>query len=159
MTPRRLAASLAIVLGAAATAPRAEPPAVTVEMVRITRLTSAEADFTVTLAVSNPDDVELSVDEARADLAVEDVRIGKARLVAPLRVPPGGLGTASLVAHADWSATLRAAVAAAKRADAQTAAEPTVRYQVSGVAYLFGGLPVPFSRAGEFAWPRAIAAR
>jgi LEA14-like dessication related protein len=148
-------AACAAVAGAAL----AQSPTVTVESVRIDRVTSAEADFAVTLAVTNPDGSELSIDEARADLKVEDVDVGRAKLVEPLRVPARGQGVAKLVAHADWNATLRAAFAAAKRAEAQPAGDPKVRYTVSGVAYLFGGLPVPFSRSGEFAWPRTLVVR
>ena len=137
----------------------AQSPTVTVETVRIERITSAEADFAVTLQVTNPDRNELSMDDARAELKVEDVNIGRAKLTEPLRVPPGGQATARLVVHADWNATLRAALAAAKRAEAQPNADPTVRYSVSGTAYIFGGLPVPFTRTGEFTWPRNITIR
>jgi LEA14-like dessication related protein len=150
---------VAAALAACAGAPRAQSPAVTVESVRIDRLTAADAEFAITLAVTNPDAAELSVDEARADLRVEDVNVGKAKLAEPLRVPGLGKGTARLVVHADWQATLQAAIAAARRAEARPGVDPTVRYTVSGVAYLFGGLPVPFSRSGEFAWPRAVTSR
>jgi len=141
---------------AALAMPAHAEPSVAVESVRIDRITSAEADFAVTLTVTNPDANELSMDDARAELKVEDVNVGRAKLTEPLRVPPGGQGVAKLVAHADWNATLRAVLAAAKRAEAQPNADPTVRYAVTGVAYVFGGLPVPFARNGEFTWPRTI---
>ncbi len=56
------------------------------------------------LNVRNPNAEELSVDEARADLKVEDVDVGRARLAEPLRVPAHGQGVATLIARADWSA-------------------------------------------------------
>ncbi len=151
-------AAVASVTAAAALPARAEPT-VAVESVRIERITSAEADFAVTLTVTNPDANELSMDDARAKLEVEGVNVGRAKLTEPLRVPAGGQAVAKLVAHADWNATLRAALAAAKRAEAQPNADPTVRYAVSGVAFVFGGLPVPFARNGEFTWPRTITIR
>jgi LEA14-like dessication related protein len=152
---------LVAVAACATTGTRAQShsPTVTVEAVRIDRLTSVDAEFAVMLNVSNPNAEELSVDEARADLKVEDVDVGKARLAEPLRVPAHGQGVATLIARADWSATLRAAIAAAKRAEAQPAADPTVRYAVTGMAFLFGGFPVPFARSGEFAWPRSGTVR
>ncbi|MFO1399414.1 MAG: LEA type 2 family protein [Burkholderiales bacterium] len=156
MNARRVPLALLVALAAASALPARADPSVAVESVRIDRITSAEADFAVTLTVTNPDANELSMDDARAEVKVEDVNVGRAKLTEPLRVPAGGQGVARLVAHADWNATLRAALAAAKRAEAQPAADPTVRYAVSGVAFVFGGLPVPFSRTGEFTWPRTI---
>ncbi|MFO1415534.1 MAG: LEA type 2 family protein [Burkholderiales bacterium] len=152
---RHLPAALALCAGIAC----AQNATVNVASVRIDRVTSTEADFAVTLVVENKDANELSMDDARAELKVEDVNVGRAKLTEPLRVPPGGKGTARLVAHADWNAALRIAFQAAKRAEADPATDPSVRYTVSGVAYVFGGLPVPFSRNGEFAWPRTITVR
>jgi LEA14-like dessication related protein len=154
--PLRVAvAALALATGLA----HGQSPTVTVASVRIDRVTSTEVDFAVTLSVVNPDAAELSVDDARAELKVEDVNVGRAKLAEPLRVPARGEGSAKLVVHADWNAALRVAFLAAKRAEAQPGADPSVRYLVSGVAYLFGGLPVPFSRAAEFSWPRNLTVR
>jgi len=149
---------LTLALAACAAVPRLEPPKVTVDTVRVDRLTATAADFSVTLGLVNPNPQEIAVAAINADLTIEDVRIGMARLASPVRVPAGGEGKAMLVAHADLSATIQAAVAAAKRAEAQPAAAPTVRYAVSGAAMLDSGVMIPFARSGEFAWPRGGAA-
>jgi LEA14-like dessication related protein len=103
----------------------------------------------------NPNERALSVDAIDADLRIEDVAVGTAHLAEPVRLPAHGATTAALTVRAGWAATLRAAAEIARRAEAGNGAVPTVRYAVSGVATLDAGGTLPFSRSGEFAWPRA----
>ena len=146
-------ASLAV--AACTTMARLESPKVTVERVRIDRMTAADTQFTVVVGLLNPNDREIAVDAIDADLRIEDIAVGTAHLAAPVRLPAGGEALAELGTRAGWAAALRAAGEAARRAEAQRGAQPTVRYAVSGTVTLDGGRTIPFSRAGEFAWPIA----
>ena len=152
-----LAAIAAMLLAACATIPRPETPKVSVDRVRIDRLTNADAQFTVVLNLVNPNDRLIAVDAIDADLRIEDVAIGNAHLAEPIRLPAHGETTASLTIRAGWAATLLAVTEAARRAQTGNGAPPTVRYGVSGVATLDTGGTLPFSRAGEFPLPRAGA--
>lgn len=147
-----VAASLA--LAACATAPRLASPKVTVEAVRIERLAGVEAVFTIVVTVANPNDRDVAVDAIAADVRIEDVAVGTARLASPVRLPARGETSAALTARASVAETLRAAAGIAKRADVATGVLPPVRYAVSGVATVDGGTTIPFSRAGEIPWPR-----
>ena len=147
----------AVLLGACATPPRLEAPKVSVDRVRIDRMTNAEAQFTVVVNLANPNDHLLAVDAIDADLRIEDVAIGTAHLAEPVRLPAHGETTASLTVRAGWAATLLAVAEAARRAQSGNGAPPTVRYGVSGVATLDTGATLTFSRAGEFPLPRTGA--
>lgn len=142
-----------LAVAACATVPRLEAPKVSVERVRIDRMTAADAQFTVVVGLLNPNEREIAVDAIDADLRIEDIAVGTAHLAVPVRLPAGGAATAELVTTAGWAAALRAAGEVARRAEMQRPTAPTVRYAVSGTATLDGGRTIPFSRAGEFAWP------
>ena len=158
--PRALAAAVvaAALLAACATAPRLETPRFAVERVRIDRLTAADARFSVFVAVANPNDREIAVDAIVADVSIEDVPVGTARLAAPVRVPARGAATAELSARATLAAALEAAAAVARRLDDPRGTPPPVRYAVSGTAAIDGGNPIPFARRGDIAWPRGASA-
>lgn len=158
MSRRLLVAVAAVLLAACAAAPRLEPPQVAVERVRVDRLTAADARFTVFVAVANPNDREIAVEAIAADLKIEDVAVGTARLAAPVRLPARGAATAELSARSTLASALAAAAAVARRMEDARGAPPPVRYAVSGTATIDGGHPIPFARKGELAWPRAAAA-
>jgi len=139
---------------ACATGPRLEAPKVSVDRVRIDRLTNVDAQFTVVVNLVNPNERAIAVDAIDANLRIEDIAIGTAHLALPVRLPPHGEAAASLTVRAGWAATLRAAAEIARRAETGNGAAPTVRYAVSGVATFDAGPAIPFARAGEFAWPR-----
>lgn len=155
---RAFVAVAAALLAACASTPRLEPPKVAVERVRIDRLTPADARFTVFVAVANPNDREIAVDAIAADMRIEDVPVGAARLAAPVRVPARGAATAELSARATLAAALEAAAAIARRAEGAGGRLPPVRYAVSGTATIGGGNPIPFSRTGEIGWPHGAPA-
>ena len=146
----------AMLFAACATTPRIEPPNVSVDRVRVDRMTNADAQFTVVLNLVNPNEQAIAVDAIDAELRIEDIAIGTAHLAEPVRLPGHGATTASLRVRAGWAATLRAAAEIARRAETRNGAAPTVRYAVSGIATLDAGRTLPFSRAGEFAWPRSV---
>jgi LEA14-like dessication related protein len=152
-----LLAVVAVLAGACATTPRLEAPKVSVDRVRIDRVTNAETQFTVVVNLSNAGERAIGVDAIDADLRIEDVAIGNAHLAEPIRLPAHGETTASLTIRAGWAATLLAVTEAARRAQTGNGGPPTIRYGVSGVATLDTGGTLPFSRAGEFPLPRAGA--
>lgn len=139
-------------LEACAMAPRLDIPKVTVVSVSADRITGTQAFFTVTLAIANPNDREVSVAAAEANLTIEGTPVGMATLAAPMTLPAKGEATATLNAQANWDAALKivAELAARARAPGSSGQIPPVRYTVSGVAVLEGGLPIPFNRSGEF---------
>jgi LEA14-like dessication related protein len=138
-------------LAACAGAPRLEAPRVSVESVRVDRMTGAEAIFAVTLNLANPNARDIAVDAIDARLSIEDVPVGGATLKSPLRLPGNGEATATLQARAGLAAVLLVAAEIAQRAQEQRGAaqSTSVRYAVAGTATLDGGLTIPFSRTGE----------
>ena len=143
-----------LALAACATMAGLEAPKVTVDRVRIDRMTAADTQFTLVVGIANPNDREIMLDAIDADLRIEEVPVGTAHLAAPVRLPPRGQTSASLVVRTGLSAALRAAAEVARRAETQRGTTPTVRYAVSGTAAVDGGRVIPFARSGEFAWTR-----
>ena len=140
------------VLAACADTPRLEAPRVSVDSVRLERITGTEARFDVNLNLSNPNAREIAVDAIDANVTIDDVPVGSATLKSPLRLPASGNATTTLQARAGLSAVLRIAADFAQRAQEQkgTGQATSVRYSVSGTATLDGGWSIPFSRSGEF---------
>lgn len=139
-------------LPACAMAPRLDVPKVTVVSVSADRITGTQAFFTVTLALANPNDRDVSVAAAEANLTIEGTPVGMATLASPMTLPAKGESTATLNAQANWDAALKIAADLAIRARSQGSSGqiPSLRYTVSGIALLEGGLPIPFNRSGEF---------
>lgn len=140
----------ALLLAACATVGKLEAPTVAVTQVEIDRLTAADARFTVTVRLTNPNDREIAVDAITADLMVENIAVGRATLTSPVRLPARGETSATIASRADLMASLRATAEIARRLQEQGDAGSRVRFNVSGVATLNGGTVVPFSRSGEF---------
>jgi len=141
-----------VLAACAGSPPRLSAPRVVVDSVRVERITGTEASFLVTLNLTNPNAREIAVDAIEANVSIEDVPVGSATLTAPLRLPANGEATATLQARAGIAAALGIAADLAQRAQEQRASgQPTrVRYAVSGTATLEGGVPIPFSRSGDF---------
>ena len=139
-----------LALASCATTGALQPPRVAVTDVTIDYFTAPDAKFTVQVKLSNPNLRELAVDALDAELRLENVPVGTASLAAPVRVPPLGDVTASVVAKADLLSSLRASAEIARRLTAEKGASPAVRYAVTGAVTLQGGGTIPFSRAGEF---------
>ena len=145
-----LAAVACIALAACATTGSLEPPKVSVKSVSIDYFTAADGKFTVDLLLVNPNFREIAIDAIAADLRVEDVAIGTAKLASPVRLPARGETTATIAAQADLVGSLRASAEIARRLGAEGQRGTGVRYSVSGTATLQGGAVVPFSRNGEY---------
>ena len=148
-----------LALGACATTGRLEPPTVRITDITMDAFTSADAKFTLQVTLANPNFREVAVDALAAELRIENVPVGTARLAAPLRLPARGEATASIVASADLISSLRASAEIARRLDREKSAPPGVRYAVAGTVDLEGGIVVPFSRAGEFRLPVGVPSK
>ena len=126
-------------------------PRVTLDGVRVTRLDANDARFTLFITVENPNEHDLDVDALEARLAIEAEPLVAGTLTAPV----------SLAAHAftpvaiDARTTLPAFLAAFERFTRL----PKVRYELTGKAYVFGGVPVPFARSGQIAPAELFAPR
>jgi hypothetical protein len=139
---RRVAAALLVLAAGCAALPlRPLPPRVTLEAVRVTRLTAAEARFTLALAVDNPNAYDLAVNAIDARLAVEGEPLLAASLAAPTVLAAGAVTHVVLDAR-----TTPGAVAAALD---RIARRPAVRYEVTGAAIVQDGWRLPFARRGE----------
>ena len=147
---------LVLALGACATVPRLESPKVVGAELRIDRLTGVDAQFTVTLTLANPNDRDINVNAIDAAVSIEDVAVGTAQLVAPIRLAARGEAPVALTVRAGLADALRAASAVVRRAEAS--GPSTARYVVAGTAVLDGGLTLPFSRSGEYPLPARMTA-
>jgi Late embryogenesis abundant protein len=139
---------MGILLAGCAAVPRIDAPRIAVVGVRFDGFDGMEARFALLVDLTNAGERELAVDAIAANLTIETVDVGTARLGAPVRVPPRGETPAVLEVRAAWAAALRAAALAARHAR-ETGASGA-RYAVTGTATLPGGGTVPFSRSGEF---------
>jgi len=149
----RLALALASAfLVAACATTRLEPPAVAVSRVTIDGFAGASAQFTIVLALSNPNDREIAVEAIAAELRMEDVVVATVRLAEPVTLPARGETTARLAGRTDLASSLQAAAQLVRRLDGKADGRPAVRYNVNGTATLAGGRVIPFSRSGEFAF-------
>ncbi len=144
---------LAAALAGCALVPRLVAPEIRVDSVRVERLSVGEARFAVVLDVANPNDDTLVVEALDAELRIEGVVLGTARLEAPARLSARERTSTTLVVRAQLSSALRAAAAVAQRLESASGGRMAVRYAVTGVARLEGGRRIDFRRDGEMAWP------
>jgi len=139
--PRLGVALLALLTGCATLPQRPLPPRVTLEAVRVTRFTAADARLTLALAVHNPNAYDLAVTALDARLAVEGESLLTASLAAPAVLAAGTATRVEVEAHA----TLGAVAGALDRVARRT----IVRYDVTGTVTVRDGLRLPFARSGE----------
>ncbi len=135
------AALIALVAGCAALPQKPLPPRVALEAVRATRITAADARFTVTLAVHNPNAYDLAVNALDVELALEGEPLFAGALTAPTVLAAGAATRVEVEART----TLGAVALALDRLARRT----TVRYDVTGIAVVQDGLRLPFARSGE----------
>jgi LEA14-like dessication related protein len=152
------AAGAALLLAACTAVPSLQAPKATVAAVRFDRLTGIEARFAVLVDLVNPNDREIAIDTIEADLSIESIPVGTARLATPLRLPAQGEATATLDVRAAWAEALRAFATGARRTRIE-GGTPALRYAVTGFATLTGGGTIPFSRPGQFVVPAAPTPR
>jgi LEA14-like dessication related protein len=121
-----------------------------VAAVRLDALTGAEARFAVLVDLVNPNARAIAVHAIDAELTIESIAVGSARLADAVRLPPRGEATAILEVRTSWANALRALATGARRTRGEPNANAGLRYAVTGSAALEGGRTIPFSRSGEF---------
>ena len=141
LRPAALLAVLVLAAGCATLAPKPLPPRVTLESIRVNRLTVADARFTLGLAVQNPNAYDLTVNALDLRLAVEGEPFVAGALAAPAVLAAGSETRVDIDARTSLSAVVAVLDKAARA--------PRVRYEVTGSAVVDDGLPLPFRRAGE----------
>jgi LEA14-like dessication related protein len=134
-------AALALAAGCAEVVTRPVPPRVTLDTVRVARVTGSEARFRLKLVVHNPNPYDLAVSAFDAQLAVEGTPLLTGALADP----------AVLVAKGDTPIEVeaRASLSAVVGALDRLTRERVVRYEVTGSATVQNGWRLPFSRTGE----------
>jgi len=138
-----VATALALAAGGSTFAQALLTPRVTLDAVRITRLAANDARFTLFITVENPNEHDLDIDSLEARLAIEGEPFVAGTLAAPVVLA----AQAATPVEIDARTTLPAVLAAFDRFTRL----PKVRYELSGKAYVYGGIPLPFVRSGDVA--------
>lgn len=136
----RIVVAVFIAAACATVQPKPLPPRVELESVRITTLRAPDARFVVTLAVENPNALDLALDALDATLVVEGERVVAGSLAAPVVLAANGWTRVQI----DTRMRLEAALIALDR----FARLPKVRYEIAGTAVVEGGIVLPFARSG-----------
>jgi LEA14-like dessication related protein len=139
---RFLAASGALLASAcAATRPKIEPPTITLDAVRVNRITEAKADVSLRLTLANRNDYELPVERIEFDVALDGRPAVSGRSVHVDPLAPGGEAKVDLAGRVD--------VAAVATSLMTLGSQLPVPYAVSGTLTLKNGTALTFSRTGE----------
>ncbi|HTS22931.1 MAG TPA: LEA type 2 family protein [Casimicrobiaceae bacterium] len=153
---RRFLAAGAALLAAACTSsrPKIEPPAITLDAVRVGRIAEAKADVSLKLTLANHNSFELPIDRIDFDVALDGRPAVSGRSVHVDPLPPGGEAKVDLAGRVD--------VAAVATALMTLGSQLPVPYSVSGTLTLRNGTALAFSRNGEIPVQRfdgAVGAR
>jgi LEA14-like dessication related protein len=140
---RRFLAVGSALLAAACTSsrPKIEPPAITLDAVRVGRIADAKADLSLRLTLVNRNDFALAIDRIEFDVMLDGRPAVNGRSVHVDPLPPGGEAKVDLAGRVD-----AAAVATALMTLGQQLPVP---YEVSGTVTLRSGPALAFSRKGE----------
>ena len=142
---RRLAvpALFVLFLGAACTSTptKPDPPAVTLETVRILRVADARADVVLVLRLTNPNRFDLVVDAIEYDITLDGRPAATGRSVRIDPLPAGGDAKIELAGRVD--------VAAVATALMTLGSQLPVVYMFKGSVTLRDGSVLAFSRKGE----------
>ena len=127
-------------------------PTITLADIRIAELTRDTLGLTVGLKVDNPNAVELTLGNIRADLFLADAPIGKAEsMQSRVTLPPSGSITLPLRLNLE----LKTLPEAVRRGVINMAAGGGVPYRVNGsVTTLNGLLDIPFNHTGNLGFRR-----
>ena len=118
-----------------------EPPAITLDSVRVERIVAAKADISLKLTLANHNDVELPVERIQFDVALDGRPAVSGHSVHVDPLPPGGEAKVDLAGKVD--------VAAVATALMTVGSQLPVPYELSGTLTLRNGTALSFSRKGE----------
>jgi LEA14-like dessication related protein len=151
-----VAACCSLILASACTSmrPKIEPPQITLESVRVVRIAEAKADVSVSLRVSNRNDVELAIDTLEFELALDGRPTVSSRSMHLETLPPGGETKLDLGGRVDLVAVANALMT--------LGSQLPVPYELKGSVKLKNGTALAFSRKGEIPiarFDRALGSR
>jgi LEA14-like dessication related protein len=156
LSRRRFLAAGGALLAAGCTSgrPKIEPPAITLDAVRVGRIADAKADLSLRLTLVNHNNFALAIERIEFDVTLDGRPAVNGRTVHVDPLPPGGEAKMDLAGRVD-----AAAVATALMTLGQQLPVP---YELSGTLTLKSGTALAFSRKGEIPVMRfegAIGAR
>ncbi|NBW00582.1 MAG: hypothetical protein EBR85_02515 [Betaproteobacteria bacterium] len=141
-------AAAATVLGLAGCASAIKSPQVEVAEVRLASIDREGVQFTVSLRVTNPNPIDITLTDLRADLSVAGQLLGKAETLS---------AKTTLSAQAAVTVPMRVSVAfkalpETLRQSLIAASTGSLPYKIAGSATVANGLiQIPFEKAGEIA--------
>jgi LEA14-like dessication related protein len=138
-----IAALFALLFAIACTSarPKIDPPAVTLESVRVLRIADAKASISLTLRLANTNNFDLAVDAVDLEVTLDGRPAANIRSVRIEPLPAGGETKVELAGRVD--------VAAVASALMTLGSQVRVEYALKGSATLRDGTTLPFSRKGE----------
>jgi len=138
-----IAALVAVLFAIACTSarPKIDPPAVTLESVRILGIADAKANISLTLRVANPNNFDLAVDAVDFEVTLDGRTATSARSVRIEPLPAGGESKVELAGRVDVTAVAGALMT--------LGSQLPVEYVLKGSATMRDGTTLPFSRKGE----------
>jgi LEA14-like dessication related protein len=138
-----LLACCALFIVGACTAARSkiEPPAITLDWIRVGRIAEAKADVSLKLTLANHNEFELPIDRVEFDVTLDGRPAVTGRSVHVDPLPPGGEAKVDLAGRVDTTAVATALMT--------LGSQLPVPYAVSGTLTLRNGTALGFSRRGE----------
>lgn len=138
-----IAALAALLFATACTSirPKIDPPAVTLESVRILRIADAKANISLILRLANPNSFALTIDATDFEVMLDGRPAASVRSVRIEPLPAGGESKVELAGRVDVGAVATALMT--------LGSQLPVEYALKGTATLRDGTTLPFSRKGE----------
>jgi LEA14-like dessication related protein len=142
---RIVAMAALFVLGACAsvTTPQIEPPQVTLESVRVTRIVDGKAELSVGLKLTNPNASSLAVRALDYEITLDNRPAASGHTVRVDTLPAGGEAKVDLAGRVDVGAITTAMMA--------LGSQLPVAYTLKGTVTVQNWAPVSFSRTGKIA--------
>jgi LEA14-like dessication related protein len=127
--------------GCASMRSKIEPPAVTLDAIRVTRIAEAKADISIKLTLANHNDFELAVDRVEFDVTLDGRPAVNGRSVHVDALAPGAEAKVELAGRVDATTVATALMT--------LGSQLPVPYAVTGTLALKNGTALSFSRKGE----------
>jgi LEA14-like dessication related protein len=142
----RIVAIIALFLLAACasvTTPQVDPPQVTLESVRVTRIVDGKAELSIGLKLSNPNAFSLAVRALDYEITLDNRPAASGHTVRVETLPAGAESKVDLAGRVDVGAIATAMMA--------LGSQLPVAYSLKGTVTVQNWAPVSFSRSGKIA--------
>ena len=136
-----IAALFLLAACASVTTPQVEPPQVTLESVRVTRIVDGKAELSVALKLSNPNASSLAVRALDYEITLDNRPAASGHTVRIETLPAGGEAKVDLAGRVDVGAIATAMMA--------LGSQLPVAYTLKGTVTVQNWAPVSFSRSGK----------